>query len=192
MNTMNEPPTEKTKMIAGEPYMSNDPELTRDRKRAKALCYRYNQQVEELDKVTLADLLGYTTDAYLEPPFYCDYGYNIQLGANVYANHNLVILDCAPVTIGDNVFIAPNVVISTAAHPIDAQVRSTGLEFAKPIVIGSNVWIGATVTILPGVEIGDNVTIGAGSVVTRSIPPNSVAVGNPCRVLKSLPEPKAT
>ena len=186
---MNEPPTEKTKMIAGEPYMSNDPELTRDRKRAKALCYRYNQQVEELDKVTLADLLGYTTDAYLEPPFYCDYGYNIQLGANVYANHNLVILDCAPVTIGDNVFIAPNVVISTAAHPIDAQVRSTGLEFAKPIVIGSNVWIGATVTILPGVEIGDNVTIGAGSVVTRSIPPNSVAVGNPCRVLKSLPEP---
>ena len=192
MNPMNEPPTEKTKMIAGEPYMSNDPELTRDRKRAKALCYRYNQQVEELDKVTLADLLGYTTDAYLEPPFYCDYGYNIQLGANVYANHNLVILDCAPVTIGDNVFIAPNVVISTAAHPIDAQVRSTGLEFAKPIVIGSNVWIGATVTILPGVEIGDNVTIGAGSVVTRSIPPNSVAVGNPCRVLKSLPEPKIT
>jgi maltose O-acetyltransferase len=192
MNTMNEPHTEKTKMIAGEPYMANDPELTRDRKRAKALCYRYNQQVEELDKVTLADLLGYTTDAYLEPPFYCDYGYNIQLGANVYANHNLVVLDCAPVTIGDNVFIAPNVVISTAAHPIDAQVRSTGLEFAKPIVIGSNVWIGATVTILPGVEIGDNVTIGAGSVVTRSIPPNCVAVGNPCRVLKSLPEPKVT
>ena len=129
---MNEPLTEKTKMIAGEPYMSNDPELTRDRKRAKALCYRYNQQVEELDKVTLADLLGYATDAYLEPPFYCDYGYNIQLGAGVYANHNLVILDCAPVTIG------------------------------------------------------------AGSVVTRSIPPNSVAVGNPCRVLKSLPEPTVT
>jgi maltose O-acetyltransferase len=192
MNTMNQPHTEKTKMLAGELYMSNDPELTKDRKRAKALCYHYNQQVEELDKVTLSDLLGYTTDAYLEPPFYCDYGYNIQLGANVYANHNLVILDCAPVTIGDNVFIAPNVVISTAAHPIDAQVRSSGPEFAKPVRIGSNVWIGATVTILPGVEIGDNVTIGAGSVVTRSIPPNSVAVGNPCRVLRSLPEPEAS
>jgi maltose O-acetyltransferase len=189
---MNQQHTEKEKMIAGELYMANDPELTKDRKRAKALCYRYNQQVEDLDKATLSDLVGYTTDAYLEPPFYCDYGYNIQLGANVYANHNLVVLDCAPVIIGDNVFIAPNVVISTAAHPIDAQVRSSGLEFAKPIRIGNNVWIGATVTILPGVEIGDNVTIGAGSVVTRSIPPNSVAVGNPCRVLRSLPEPNAS
>jgi maltose O-acetyltransferase len=185
---MNEQLSEKDKMITGALYMANDPELTKDRKRAKALCYHYNQQVEDLDKETLSDLLGYPTDAYLEPPFYCDYGYNTQLGTNVYANHNLVVLDCAPVTIGNNVFIAPNVVISTAAHPIDALERNSALEFAKPIRIGNNVWIGATVTILPGVEIGDNVTIGAGSVVTRSIPANSVAVGNPCRVIRSLPE----
>jgi maltose O-acetyltransferase len=182
--------TEKDKMIAGEPYMASDLQLTQDRKRAKGLCHVYNQQVENLDRQTLADLLGYATDAYLEPPFYCDYGFNIKLGANFYANHNLVVLDCAPVTIGDNVFIAPNVVISTAAHPIDARKRSTGVEFAKPIRIGSQVWIGATVTILPGVEIGDNVTIGAGSVVTRSIPANCVAVGNPCRVLRTLPPPE--
>jgi maltose O-acetyltransferase len=178
--------TEKTKMIAGESYMANDPELTAERKRAKVLCYRYNQEVENLNRDLLAQLLGYATDAYLEPPFYCDYGYNLKLGKNFYANHNLVVLDCAPVTIGDNVFIGPNVVISTAGHPVDVHVRNSGLEFAKPIVIGNNVWIGATVTIVPGVEIGDNVTIGAGSVVTKSLPANCVAVGNPCRVLKTL------
>jgi maltose O-acetyltransferase len=178
--------TEKTKMIAGEAYMSNDPELVAERKRAKVLCYRYNQEVENLNRDLLAQLLGYATDAYLEPPFYCDYGYNLKLGDNFYANHNLVVLDCAPVTIGDNVFIGPNVVISTAGHPVDVHVRNSGQEYAKPIVIGNNVWIGATVTIVPGVEIGDNVTIGAGSVVTKSIPANCVAVGNPCRVLKTL------
>jgi maltose O-acetyltransferase len=178
--------TEKDKMISGEPYMANDAQLTRDRKKAKVLCYRYNQEVETLNREILSELFGYASEAYLEPPFYCDYGYNIRHGANFYANHNLVVLDCAPVTIGDNVFIGPNVVISTAGHPLDAAVRSTGLEFAKPITIGNNVWIGATVTIVPGVEIGDNVTIGAGSVVTRSIPANCVAVGNPCRVIKNL------
>jgi maltose O-acetyltransferase len=184
---MNGQHKEKTKMVAGELYRASDPELTQDRKRAKSLCYKYNQQVAELDKVTLSDLFGYDTDAYLEPPFYCDYGYNIRVGKNFYANHNLVILDCCPVTLGDNVFIGPNVVISTATHPIDAQMRISGVEMAKPIGIGHNVWIGASVTILPGVDIGDNVTIGAGSVVTRNIPANSVAVGNPCRVLRTLP-----
>lgn len=178
--------TEKNKMISGEPYRSTDSVLTQERKRAKALCHRYNQQVVDLDKDTLAELLGYATNAYLEPPFFCDYGYNIQLGENFYANHNLVVLDCASVSFGDNVFIGPNVVISTAAHPIQAQARNTGLEFAKPIRIGHNVWIGASVSILPGVEIGDNVTIGAGSVVTRSIPSNCVAFGNPCRVIRTL------
>jgi acetyltransferase-like isoleucine patch superfamily enzyme len=178
--------TEKEKMISGEPYMANDAQLTKDRKRAKVLCYQYNQQVENLNLEILSDLFGYPSGAYLEPPFYCDYGYNIRHGANFYANHNLVVLDCAPVTIGDNVFIGPNVVLSTAGHPVEADIRSTGLEFAKPIRIGNDVWIGATVTIVPGVEIGDNVTIGAGSVVTRSIPSNSVAVGNPCRVIRSL------
>jgi maltose O-acetyltransferase len=183
---MNKQRSEKEKMIAGDPYMPNEPQLISDRKKAKVLCHRYNQEVETLNKEILSELFGYPTDAYLEPPFYCDYGYNMKFGANCYANHNLVVLDCAPVTFGDNVMIGPNVVISTAGHPLDAETRITGLEFAKPICIGNNVWIGATVTIVPGVEIGDNVTIGAGSVVTRSIPANSVAVGNPCRVIRSL------
>ncbi|MGV3504861.1 MAG: sugar O-acetyltransferase [Adhaeribacter sp.] len=178
--------TEKAKMIAGQPYLPNDPELSRDRKRAKSLCFRYNQQVVDLDTALLSELLGYETGAYLEPPFYCDYGYNLRLGKNFYANHNLVVLDCCPVTIGDNVFIAPDVVISTARHPLDPETRNSGLEDAAPIRIGNNVWIGASVCILPGVEIGDGVTIGAGSVVTRSIPAHTVAVGNPCRVIRSL------
>jgi len=174
-------------MLSGELYFSNDPQLVRERKRAKVLCHRYNQRVETLDEKTLAELVGYPTDAYLEPPFYCDYGYNIRFGRKVYANHNLVILDGAPVSIGDNVFIGPNVVISSAGHPVDPSVRNAGLEFVKPIVIGNNVWIGANVVIVPGVEIGDNATIGAGSIVTKSIKSNRVAVGNPCRVMRPLP-----
>lgn len=173
-------------MLAGELYSAAEPQLVRERKRAKALCARYNQSVEELDVAALAELLGYTTDAYLEPPFYCDYGYNIRLGAEVYANHNLVILDCALVAIGSQVFIGPNVVLSTAAHPVDAAVRVQGLEFARPIQIGDRVWLGAGVLVMPGVEIGADATVGAGSVVTKSIPPNCVAVGNPCRVIRRL------
>jgi maltose O-acetyltransferase len=178
--------TEKEKMLSGDLYLANDGQLVSERKRAKALCSRYNQQVVDLDKLTLQELFGYRTDAYLEPPFFCDYGYNIRLGQNCYANHNLVVLDCAQVLIGDNVFIGPNVVISTAGHPIDPVVRGSGVEFAKPISIGDNVWIGASVVLVPGVTIGSNVTIGAGSVVTKSIPASCVAVGNPCRVLRHL------
>ncbi len=183
---MSEHESEKAKMLAGELYFANDPELTQERKRAKALCARYNQSVVDLDLPTLAELLGTPTDAYLEPPFYCDYGYNIRLGRNVYANHNLIILDGAEVFIGNNVYIAPNVVLSTAGHPVDPAVRISGLEFVRPIRIRDNVWIGANVSVLPGVEVGENVTIGAGSVVTKSIPPSCVAVGNPCRVLRYL------
>jgi maltose O-acetyltransferase len=183
---MSEPQTEKQKMLAGELYLASDPRLVADRKRAKALCHRYNQTVADLDLATLHELLGNATDAYLEPPFYCDYGYNLTLGRRVYANHNLVVLDCAPVIVGDDVFFGPNVVLTAATHPVDAAVRASGLEFARPIRIGNGVWIGASVTVLPGVEIGDNTTIGAGSVVTRSIPANCVAVGNPCRVRRQL------
>ncbi len=178
--------SEKDKMLAGQLYLANDGELSAERRRAKSLCHQYNQYAMALDTATLQKLFGYATDAYLEPPFYCDYGYNIQLGKNVYANHNLVILDAARVALGDNVYIGPNVILSTAAHPIDPLIRTSGWEFVKPIVIGDNVWIGANVTVLPGVEIGANVTIGAGSVVTKPIPANCVAVGNPCRVLKAL------
>ncbi|RJG07643.1 sugar O-acetyltransferase [Noviherbaspirillum cavernae] len=178
--------TEKEKMLLGELYLANDAELSAERRKAKAWCHQYNQHGIERDAAALQALFGQVTDAYLEPPFHCDYGYNIQLGKNVYANHNLVILDCARVVIGDNVYIGPNVVISTAGHPIDPLVRTSGVEFAKPIVIGDNVWLGANVVLLPGVEIAANVTVGAGSVVTRSIPADCVAAGNPCRILRRL------
>jgi maltose O-acetyltransferase len=177
---------QKRKMLAGELYFANDAGLAADRRRAKVLCQRYNQAVVDFDRAALRELFGYATDAYLEPPFFCDYGYNMKLGKRVYANHNLVVLDCAEVTLGDDVFIGPNVVLSTAGHPVDPAVRISGLEYAKPIRIGNAVWIGASVSVLPGVDIGDNVTIGAGSVVTRSIPANCVAVGNPCRVRRYL------
>jgi len=184
---MNERQTEKEKMLRGDLYFANDGQLVSERKRAKALCRQYNQDGESLNTAILQELFRYPTDAYLEPPFYCDYGYNIRFGKNVYANHNFIVLDCAPVSIGDNVFFGPSVVLTTAGHPVDPVVRTSLLEFAKPITIGDNVWIGASVVVLPGVEIGTNVTIGAGSVVTKSIPANCVAVGNPCRALRPLP-----
>ena len=180
--------TEKEKMLAGELYTANDPELVRERKRAKELCRRYNLGDAEGGAALLAELFGRSTDAWLEPPFFCDYGYNVRLGSRVYANHNLVILDCAPVLIGDDVFIGPNVVISTAGHPIDAPTRTAGVEFAKAITIGDGVWIGGGVVIVPGVTIGPRTTVGAGSVVTRDLPPDCVAVGNPCRVVRSVGE----
>lgn len=135
----------------------------------------------------LKSFLGKTgNNLIIEPPFACDYGYNIEVGENFYANVNLVILDGAKVCIGDNAFIAPNVGIYTAGHPLDAEQRNRGLEYARPVTIGHNVWIGAGVNILPGVTIGDNTVIGAGSVVTKDIPSNVLAVGNPCRVVKEI------
>ena len=134
------------------------------------------------------DILGKIEgDIAIEQPFNCDYGYNISTGKNFFANFNLVILDEAPVTFGDNVFIAPNCAFYTAGHPLDPVERNKGLEYARPITVGHNVWIGGNVCVLPGVSIGDNCVIGAGSVVVRDIPANSVAVGNPCKVIKRLP-----
>ncbi len=134
-------------------------------------------------------ILGHVEDSILiEQPFFCDYGYNISVGKNFYANFNLVILDGAKVTFGDNVFIAPNCGFHTAGHPIDPVERNKGLEYARPITVGNNVWIGASVTVLPGVTIGDNCVIGAGSVVTKDITAGSVAVGNPCRVIRKIDE----
>ena len=120
----------------------------------------------------------------IESNFFCDYGYNISVGENFYSNHNLVILDAAKVEFGDNVFIGPNCGFYTAGHPIDIDVRNKGIEYAKPIKVGSNVWFGGNVCVMPGVKIGDNVTIGAGSVVTKNIPSNTIAYGNPCRIKK--------
>ncbi len=176
--------SEKEKMISGEWYNPMLENLPEERTRAKALCYKYNA---ELDKKYLKELLGKTGETFqIEPNFFCDYGYNIELGENFYSNHNLVILDPAPVTFGDNVFIGPNCGFYTAEHPLDAERRNQWLEYAKPIKVGNNVWFGGGVTVISGVTIGDNVVIGAGSVVTKDIPSNVVAVGNPCKVLKQL------
>ena len=183
--------TEKEKCHLGLLYDANyDRELLLDREKAKELLYDYNrlrpsQQKEKTQ--LLKSFLGKTGEnLIIEPPFACDYGYNIEIGENFYANVNLVILDGAKVSIGANAFIAPNVGIYTAGHPLDAEQRNRGLEYARPVTIGNNVWIGAGVCILPGVTIGDNTVIGAGGVVTKDIPSNVLAVGNPCRVIKEI------
>lgn len=181
--------TEKEKMIAERDYLAFDPELVRERQQAKALCHEFNQlapDAEEKKTALLQQLLGRMNEALIEPNFFCDYGYNIRLGKNFYANHNLVILDVCPVIIGDNVMFGPNVSITTAGHPLDAETRNSGLEFGKKITIGNNVWLGANVTVNPGVNIGDNVVIGSGSVVTRDIPSDTVAAGVPCKVIKTI------
>lgn len=179
---------EKEKMISGEIYNPADTELYQDRIHAKTLCNTYNQLMpSDIDKkkTILKKLLGKFNDSgYIEPNFFCDYGYNIEVGENFYANHNLVILDCAKVKFGNNVFIGPNCGIYTACHPTNSQERIKGIEFAKPITIGNNVWIGGNTCILPGVSIGDNVVIGAGSVITKDISANVIAVGNPCKPIK--------
>lgn len=183
--------TEKEKMLTGMMYDANyDAVLIEERLKCKELCRDYNdirpRMIAEREAL-LRKILGNIKDGILiEQPFYCDYGYNISVGYNFYANFNLVILDEAPVTFGDNVFIAPNCGFYTAGHPINADDRNKGLEYALPITVGNDVWIGAHVTVLPGVTIGDNCVIGAGSVVTRDIPANSVAVGNPCKVIKTI------
>lgn len=179
--------TEKEKRDNGELYNPNyDEELIQEMRKAKELCYKYNNidplNLEER-KEFIKKILGKTKENVLiESNFFCDYGYNISVGENFYANHNLVILDGAKVEFGDNVFIGPNCGFYTAGHPIDIKLRNEGIEYAKPIKIGNNVWFGGNVSVMPGVTIGDNVTIGAGSVVTKDIPSNCVAYGNPCKV----------
>ena len=181
---------EKNKMLNGFWYDPVDKALTEERFVCKNLCFEYNNikpsEVEKRCEV-IKKLLGKTkNNFYIEPNFYCDYGYNIELGENFYSNHNLVILDPAKVIFGDNVFIGPNCGFYTAIHPIDGMVRNSLKEQAKPIIVGDNVWIGGSVTVLPGVTIGSNVVIGAGSIVTKDIPSNVVALGNPCKVLREI------
>lgn len=183
--------TEREKMIAGKVYDAGDPELVQARRRCKELCFAFNQTAPQEENKKAAILRALLPNAAQEQPhvesdFWCDYGSNISMGKNFYANHNLVILDCAPVTFGDDMQIGPNCGFYTAAHPIDPEQRRSGVEFARSIVVGNNVWFGGGCTVLPGVTIGDNCVIGAGSVVTRDIPANSVAVGNPCRVLRTI------
>lgn len=185
--------TEKEKAQQGLLYdANNDPLLLEERMLAAELCYDYNMlrpsQTSQRESL-LNRLLGRKGgNCTIQPLFHCDYGYNIEIGDNFFANCNLVVLDCAKVTIGDNVFIAPNVGIYCAGHSLNVADRNRGLEYAKPITIGNNVWIGAGVQICPGVTIGDNTTIGAGSVVTKNVPSNVLACGNPCRVIRQLPD----
>ena len=184
--------TEKQKMLAGELYVGFDLELTAEREQAFRLLHAYNQTtVDERDRQRqlLQELFAQVGEnAQIVPPFHCDYGSNIHVGDRFYMNYGCVILDCNTVHIGHDVLCAPYVQIYTAYHPTDPTVRLTGRELAAPVRIGNNVWIGGGVIICPGVTIGDNTTIGAGSVVTKDIPANVVAVGNPCRILRHLPE----
>ncbi|TLX72994.1 sugar O-acetyltransferase [Labilibacter sediminis] len=182
--------SEKEKMLSGKPYKAFGEELLRERQQAKELIYDFNAlrpgQLEQRNEI-LKKLLGKTkANFFVEPPFRCDYGYNIEIGENFYANYNLIVLDCAKVSIGDNVLIGPNVAIYTAGHPLHYEIRNQEFEYAFPILIGNNVWIGGNVVINPGVSIGENSVIGAGSVVTKDIPANVIAVGNPCKVLREI------
>ncbi len=182
--------SELEKMLKGDLYNPEDDQLKSLRNRAKELCMRYNsllpEQEEEKKKLLISLLAKGGGNCHIEPNFFCDYGCNIEFDGFVYINHNSVFLDCAKIKIGKNTLIGPNCGFYTAFHPLIAKERNSGLESAKPITIGEDVWIGGNVTILSGVKIGNRSVIGAGSVVTKDIPQDCVAVGNPCKVLKSL------
>jgi maltose O-acetyltransferase len=182
--------SELQKMLSGELYDASDPELLAKRRRARQLTQNLNAadpDHPENHLAILGGLLGNLGDGcWIEPPFHCDYGAHIFLGNQVYMNFSCVILDCAHVKIGDNTLLGPKVQLYSATHPLDAAERINGLELAQPIAIGQNVWIGGGVIVGPGLTIGDNTTIGAGSVVTRDIPANVFAAGNPCRIIREL------
>ncbi|MFC5408550.1 sugar O-acetyltransferase [Larkinella bovis] len=182
--------TEKEKMLAGELYDALDPQLTQERIRTRLLIKELNDSREDQPENRMRILQALMPRAgaglWLQPPFYCDYGSHIVTGENVFFNFNCVVLDVTTVTIGRRTLFGPNVQLYTATHPTDWKVRASGLESAKPIVIGEDVWVGGSAIICPGVSIGDRTIIGAGSVVTRDIPPDVFAAGNPCRVIRSL------
>ncbi len=181
--------TEKEKMLAGELYIAEEAELAAEHARAIELCDRLDCggiSEEERDAITRQLLGKCGKNTVLGRGFRCDYGYNIEAGENFYVNFNVVILDVCKVKIGDNCLIAPQAGIYTAAHPLDAAVRRSGLEYGRPVTIGNDVWIGGGARILPGVTLGDNVVVGAGAVVTKSFPSDVVIAGNPARVIKKL------
>lgn len=182
-------PTEREKMLAGELYDPHDAELVALRTRARDLVWQLNA-TREGDAVVRRHLLETLfgtcgTGVWLQPPFFCDYGVNIHLGEKVYFNFNCVVLDVCEVRVGDRTLFAPNVQIYAATHPLDAELRKTR-ELGKPITIGSDVWVGGSAVILPGVTIGDRAVIGAGSVVTKDVPAGALVVGNPARIVRQL------
>ena len=182
--------TEKEKMLSGEMYNPSNPELLEDRLEARRKTRIYNTTLEnegEKRIQLLKELLGATgKELVVEPNFRCDYGYNIHVGENFYANFDCVILDVCKVEIGDNCMMAPAVHIYTATHPLDAAERNSGFEYAKPVSIGDNVWIGGNAIINPGITIGDNAVIASGAVVTKDVPANVVVGGNPARIIKEI------
>lgn len=182
--------TEKQKMLSGELYRASDSELVADKKRSREAARRFNQSLPETEewKTALRDLLPNAHDSlYVEPPFYCDYGLHVTIGENVFMNFNCTILDVAPVTIGNRVMMANNVQLLTATHPLDVQRRVYDLvEYGLPITIGDNVWLGGSVIVLPGVTVGKNSIVGAGSVVTKDVPDNVIVASNPARIVREL------
>lgn len=182
--------TEKEKMVNGEPYMAADPELIRERENARKLTRLYNQTTEnEGDERTslLKQLFGSIgTNIYIEPTFRCDYGYNITVGENFYANFDCVILDVCGVKIGRDCMLAPGVHIYTATHPLDPFERCSGAEYGKPVTIGDHVWIGGRAIINPGVTIGSHSVVASGAVVTKDVPDGVVVAGNPAKVIKQI------
>lgn len=186
----------RERMLAELPYRAHEPELEQERMLNKRRVYRYNllppDDLEEKDRL-IRDILGGCGERVtLEPPIRFDYGRNTFVGENFFANYNLTVLDVARVVIGKNVMLAPNVAIYTAGHPVHPDARNSGYEYGIGVTIGDNVWIGGNTVINPGVHIGDNVVVGSGSVVTRDIPANSIAAGNPCRVLRQITEEDRT
>ena len=182
--------TEKERMLAGKLYNSMDPELRADVLRSRQLIQSFNSatfEQQDYRRELLKQILGGTGERfYIEPPFHCDYGGNIYIGENFYANFDCIILDVARVFIGDNCFFGPKVSIYTPVHPYTPEIRNSGLELGREVHIGNNVWLGGGVTVNPGVTIGDNTIIGSGSVVTRDIPANVIAAGSPCRVIREI------
>ncbi len=181
---------EKEKMLAGELYNPNDKKLIAERHNARLLFRKINQIANNDTKLIndlFRQLFGKTGKGfYIEPPFYCDYGYNIKLGNQVFMNYNCCILDVTEVNIGDRVMFGPNVQLYTATHPLDAKTRASWLESAKPITIGNDVWIGGGAIVCPGVTIGNGSVIGAGAVVTKDVPDNVLAGGNPAKIIKKI------
>jgi maltose O-acetyltransferase len=185
-----DPRTNRERMLAGDLYIADDPDSEREAKRAVALQTEYTAAYArdpDAARPILAELLGKLgEDAHIKPPLFVDYGTFISVGARTFINYNLTALDVAPITIGEDCQIGPNVQLLTPTHPVEPQPRRDRLEAARPITIGDNVWLGGGAIVLPGVSIGDNSVIGAGAVVTKDVPANSVAVGNPARVIKEI------